>query len=135
MARRPVRRKAKRTYYRDARGRFAPAPGAEAQKRLKRRRAAAGVTVAVGAVAATQAHPTSRTRTGLARRRIVRGHVERARADHAHLASIRARAFPTSVMTARPFNARAARAEGRRLTAGYRKKRVKSEGKATRKSR
>jgi hypothetical protein len=135
VARRPARRKAKRTYHRDARGRFAPAPNAaEAQKKRKRRRRAAGAVVVAGAVAGSQVHPTSRTRTGLARRRIVRGHIERARADHERLASIRARAFPTSVMTARPFNAKAARAEVRKLTKGYRKG-VKSVRKAARRTR
>lgn len=135
MARRPVRRKAKRTYHRDAHGRFAPAPGAaEAQKKRKRRRRAAGAVVVAGAVAGSQVHPTSRTRTGLARRRIVGRHVQRARADHAKLSSLRARAFPTTVMTARPFNAKAARAEGRKLTKSYRKG-IKSVRKARRKQR
>jgi hypothetical protein len=134
--RRPGRRRAKRTYHRDARGRFAPAPGgpSDDDKRRKRRRTAAGVTVAVGAVAATQAHPASRTRTAVTRRRIVKGHVARARADHAKLSSLRAKAFPTTAVTGKPFNAKAARAEGRTLTKGYRKS-VKSVRKASRKSR
>lgn len=125
-----------RTYHRDARGRFAStgASTAEDAKRKKRRRTAAGVTVAVGAVAATQARPASRIRTAATRRRIVKGHVARARADHAKLAGLRARAFPTSALTGRPFNAKAAKAEGRKLTKGYRKS-VKAQRKAARKSR
>jgi hypothetical protein len=67
----------------------------------------------------------------VARRRIVRGHVERARAYHERLVSIRARAFPTTAVTGRPFNAKAARAEGRKLTKGYRKG-VKTQRKARR---
>lgn len=51
--------------------------------------------------------------TGGPRRRIERTHVARARADHAKLSSLRASAFPTSVMSPRPFNAKAARAEAR----------------------
>lgn len=84
-------RRRKRVYHRDAHGRFAPASGGstEDERRKKRRRTAAGVTVAVGAVAATQAHPASRTRTTVQRRRIVKGHVARARADHARNVSRR----------------------------------------------
>lgn len=130
-------RRSTRTYHRDARGRFAPT-GVSGEhhdaKRKKRRRTAAGVTVAVGAVAATQAHPASRTRTAVTRRRIVKGHVARARADHAKLAGMRARAFPTTALTGKAFNAKAARAEGRTLTKGYRKS-VKKVRKAGRKSR
>lgn len=116
-------RRRKRVYHRDAHGRFAPASGGSTDddKRRKRRRTAAGVTVAVGAVAATQAHPASRTRTTVQRRRIVKGHVARARADHAKVSSLRARVYPTSAITGRSFNAKAARAEGRKLTRGYRK--------------
>lgn len=51
--------------------------------------------------------------TGGPRRRIERAHVARARADHAKLSSLRASAFPTSVISPRPFNARAARAEAK----------------------
>lgn len=135
--RRPGRRSARRLQPRDARGRFA-STGASAEnddeKRKKRRRTAAGVTVAVGAVAATQAHPASRTRAAVTRRKIVKGHVGRARADHAKLAGMRARAFPTTALTGKPFNAKAARAEGRTLTKGYRKS-VKTHSKAARKSR
>lgn len=93
----------------------------------------AGSAVAVG-VAGSQVRPTSRTRTTLQRRRIVARHVERARADHAKLSSLRAQAFPTTAVTGGPFNAEAARADGRTLTKGYRKG-VKSVRKAARKSR
>ena len=92
------------------------------------------MTVAVGAAAATQAHPASRTRTAATRRKIVGKHVARARADHAKLSSLRARAFPTTAVTGKPFNAKAARDEGRKVTKGYRKG-VKSVRKAARKSR
>jgi hypothetical protein len=127
------RRRARRAYHRDANRRFVPTPGGSSDddKRRKRRRTAAGVTVAVGAVAATQAHPASRTGTGVTRRRIVKGHVARARTDHAKLSSLRARAFPTTAVTGKPFNARAARAEGRTLTKGYRRQ-VKTVRKARR---
>jgi hypothetical protein len=139
VARRPVRRKAKRTYHRDARGRFAPTghdTTAEEEKRRKRRKraAVAGSAVAVSAVAVSQTHPASRTRTAATRRKIVRGHVARAGADHAKLSSLRARAFPTTAVTGKPFNAKTARREGRKLTKGYRKG-VKSVRKARRKER
>lgn len=81
----------------------------------------AGVTVAVGAVAATQTRPASITRTAATRGKIVKAHVGRARADHAKLAGMRARAFPATAMSPKPFNGKAARAEGRTLTKGYRK--------------
>lgn len=134
--RRPARRAAKRIYHRDARGRFAPTgTTADEQKKRKRRRAAvAGSAVAAGAVAASQVHPASRTRTAVTRRRLVARHVTRAAADHAKLSSLRARVYPTSVMTGKPFNAKAARREGRRLTKGYRRG-VKKLRKAARKSR
>jgi hypothetical protein len=96
------------------------ASSADDDKRRKRRRTAAGVTVAVGAVAATQAHPASRTRTTATRRNFVSGHVAGARADHAKLSSPRARC-PTTAVTGRQFNAKAARAEVRKLTKGDRK--------------
>ena len=134
--RRPGRRSA-RTYHRDAHGRFASTGASteyDDEKRRKRRRTVAGVTVAVGAVAATQTRPTSITRTAATRRKIVKGHVGRARADHANLAGMRARAFPATAMSPKPFNAKAARAEGRTLTKGYRKS-VKTQRKAARKSR
>jgi hypothetical protein len=130
------RRRARRLPPRDSRGRFTStgASTADDDKRKKRRRTAAGVTVAVGAVAATQVHPASRSRTTVQRRRIVKGHVARARADHAKVSSLRARAFPTTAVTGKPFNARAARAEGRKLTNGYRKQ-VRTVRKTARKSR
>jgi hypothetical protein len=68
------------------------------------------------------------------RDRIVKGYVARARADHAKLSSLRARTFPTTAVTGKPFNAKAARREGRKLTKGYQKG-VKKVRKATRKSR
>lgn len=136
MARRPVRRTGKRVYVRDARGRFAPTghnATTEDEKRKKRRRraAVAGSTVVAGAVAGSQVHPASRTRTAVQRRRIVRRHVERARADHERMTSLRARAFPTTAVTGKPFNAKAARREGRKLTKGYRKQ-IKRTRKARR---
>jgi hypothetical protein len=53
----------------------------------------------------------------------------RAAADHERLASLRARVFPTTAVTGKPFNAKVARAEGRRLTNRYRES-VKSVRKA-----
>ncbi|MDV7316966.1 hypothetical protein, partial [Mycolicibacterium fortuitum] len=87
--------------------------------RRQRAAKAGAVTVAV-VIVASQAHPASRTRTAPTRRRIERAHVARARADHAKLSSLRASAFPTSAISARPFNAGAAKAEARKLTSGYR---------------
>jgi hypothetical protein len=134
-----ARRRGRRNYARDSRGRFA-ATGASSggsseddEKRRTRRRTAAGVTVAVGAVAASQARPASRTRTTVQRHRVVKTHVGRARADHANLTRIRARAFPTTAVTGKPFDAKAARAEARRLTKGY-GKRVRTVRKRSRKS-
>src|SRR6478609_8003076 len=118
------RRSGKRTYHRDARGRFAPTgtttDDPKKKRRRRRRAAVAGSAVAVGAVAGSQVRPTSRTRTAVARRRIVTRHVERARADHERLTSLRARAFPTTAVTGKAFDASAARREGRKLTTGYR---------------
>lgn len=119
------RRKGKRVYHRDARGRFTSTGASAAAKRKKRRRTVAGVTVAVGAVAASQAHPVSRTRTAITRRRIVVRHIARAHTDHHRLASLRAHVFPTTALTAERFNPKAAHREGRTLTKGYRKQ-VKS---------
>jgi hypothetical protein len=46
--------------------------------------------------------------------------VARAHADHEYLASVRAKAFPTTAVTGRPFDADAARREAKRVTAaGY----------------
>lgn len=121
------RRGGRRVYVRDAKGRFARTPGGSTSgdddqpARRVRRRTKAGITVAVGAVAATQARPTSATRTAVTRRRIVNAHVARARADHVKLSSLRAKVDPTSVMRPRRFDAQAAKAEGRNLTRGYRK--------------
>ncbi|WP_111511871.1 hypothetical protein [Mycobacterium kyogaense] len=81
--------------------------------------ALAGTAVAV-VVVVSQSRPSSRVRTAPARRRIERAHVARARADHAKLVSLRASAFPTSVMNAPAFNANNARREAEALTAGYR---------------
>lgn len=131
--RRPGRRRSKRVYRRDARGRFAPtgSVASDENKRKRRRRAAvAGSAVAVGAVAGSQVRPTSRTRTTVARRRIVRRHVARAGADHERLTSLRARVDPISAVTGAKFDAKAARAEGRKLTSGYRR-----QVKRTRKTR
>jgi hypothetical protein len=138
--RRPGRRRSsKRTYRRDAHGRFASAGTVAAEdtkrKRKRRRRAAvAGSTVVAGAVVASQARPASRTRTAVQRRRIIRRHVARTAADHEHLASVRTRVFPTTAVTGKGFDADAAKQEGRRLTKGYRK-RAKTVRKASRKSR
>ena len=128
----------RRVYVRDSKGRFARTPGGSSPdssdddaKRKKRRRTAGGVTVAVGAIAATQARSTSVTRTAMTRRRIVKAHVGRARADHARHVSRRNRVFPTEALSPRRFDAKAARAEGRTLTKGYRKQ-LKSVRKASR---
>jgi hypothetical protein len=64
----------------------------------------------------------------------VKGHVAWARADHAKLSHLRARTFPTTAVTGKPFNAEAAGAEGRKLTKGYRKS-AKNVRKAARKAR
>jgi hypothetical protein len=85
----------------------------------RRNAALAGSPLAAG-VAASQARPASHTRTAAQRRRMVKRHVERARADHERLASIRARVFPTTAVTGKQFDASAARREARRLTAGHR---------------
>lgn len=92
------------------------------------------MTVAVGVVAASQARPASRTRTGTQRHRIVRRHVTRARADHAKSVSRRNRVFPTDAIRPARFDAKAARREGRTLTKGYRKQ-VRTVRKRSRKSR
>lgn len=98
-----------------------------AAKAVKVTTAAAAVAVVVGASrspyparGAMAAHRNAllarnhvHVATGGPRRRIERAHVARARADHAKLSSLRASAFPTSVMSARPFNAGAAKAEAR----------------------
>jgi hypothetical protein len=78
--------------------------------------------------------PLDHPRTAIQRHRIVRNHVTRAAADHEHLASLRAKVFPTSVMTGPRFDVSAARREGRKLTVGYRKqvKRVRRARKGRR---
>jgi hypothetical protein len=73
-------------------------------------------------------------RTAATRHKVVKGHVARARADHACNISRRNRVYPTAAINARPFNPKAARAEGRTLTKGYRKG-VKTVRKARRKAR
>jgi hypothetical protein len=136
--RRPPRRTAKRpgrVYTRDARGRFTPTGASDARKRKRRRQAAvAGTAFAATAVAASQAHPASRTTTAVARRKLITSHVARAQADHERLASVRARVFPTTAVTGPRFKASAARREARKLTKGYRKS-VKTVRKSARKAR
>ena len=139
-------RRGARTYRRDSRGRFASTGAASsstggsgtasssAGRKRTHRRAAVGAVVAVGAVAASQARPASRSRTTIQRRRIVKTHVGRARVDHARQISRRNRVFPTAAVTGSAFNAKAARAEGRNLTKGYRKQ-VRTVRKRARKSR
>lgn len=133
-----ARRRGRRNYARDSRGRFASTgtPGGSSEDKRKRthRRAAAGTVVAVGAVAASQARKGSRTRTGVQRRRIVNRHVARAAADHSRHVSRRNRVFPTEAMRPARFDVKAARVEGRRLTKGY-GKRVRTQRKRARKSR
>jgi hypothetical protein len=76
--------------------------------------------VVAGAVVTQQVlDPTSLTRTTATRRRIMATHVARARADHEHLSSLRARVFPTTAVTGRKFDERA-RLGAQRVTAGYR---------------
>ena len=135
-AKRRRRRSTKRTYRRDAHGRFAStgtaaSETARRQGKRRRRAAVAGSVVATGAVVASQVRPASRTRTGVQRRRIVRRHVARAAADHAHLASVRARVFPTTAVTGATFDRDAATREGKRLTEGYRRQ-IRSQRKARR---
>jgi hypothetical protein len=138
----PGARRGRRSQPRDSRGRFrstgaapstAGGPAPDDRKRTHRR-AAAGAVVAVGVVAASQTRPASRSRTTVQRRRIVNRHVSRAAADHARQVSRRNRVFPTEAMRPARFDAKAARAEGRKLTSGYRKQ-VKTLRKRARKSR
>lgn len=75
----------------------------------------------MGAVAATQAHSACRTRTRITRASIVRRHVARARADHERAQSLRRRVFPTTALTPKRFDVKAAKGEGRKLARGYRK--------------
>lgn len=128
-----------RRYVRDAHGRFARTPSGVSSAKpdparvaaLRRQRArrltrstvktAALAGTAVAVVVASQSRPSSRVRTAPALRRIERAHVARARADHAKLNSLRASAFPTSVMNAPAFNAHAAHREAKALTVGYRR--------------
>lgn len=128
-ARRTVKRG--RVYHRDHRGRFASTgttTAPDATKRKRRRRAAlAGSAVVAGAVGIGQArNPASRTRTAMTRHRLVNRHVARAEANHERMALLRAKANPTKVTIASglPFDSaarKAARAEARKLTAGYRR--------------
>lgn len=135
-------RRSQRRYARDARGRFA-STGASARRagddddqdeptRRRRRAAVAGVSATGAAVAASQVRKTSRTRTAIGRATIVRRHVGRARADHERNAARRARVLPGS--KAAPFDAKAARREGRALTRGYRKQ-IRSVRSASKRSR
>jgi len=129
-----------RVYRRDAKGRFASsgdatAPSSDAAKRKRRRRAGlAGTAVAATALAASQAHPASRTRTTITRRRLVKAHVARTASDHRRIVTLTARSLPHRVTTGAqlPASARkAARTEGRKLTRGYRRQ-VKRNRKARR---
>lgn len=103
---------------------------ASARKRRRRRRrssttlavVAGSAAVAGVVIASRQRHPARLTRTEATQRRIVARHVTRARKDHRHLTSLRAKVFPTSVLTAKQFNQDAARREARRILAGYRYK-------------
>lgn len=103
-----------------------PAPVAAKRNRRRRRAAVAGSAVVAGAVAVGQArNPASRTRAAITRRKLVNRHVARAAADHEHLTVLRAKSFPTEVSVAAPFDSaarKAARAEARRLTAGFRRR-------------
>lgn len=131
-AKRSVKRSG-RVYRRDAKGRFASsgtaAPttspdAADLKRRVRRRRAVVAGTAAVTALAASQVHPASRTRAGITRRRIVKRHVARAASDHRKSVTRRARALPHRVTpgAAFPKSARkAATAEARKLTNGYRR--------------
>lgn len=98
---------------------------ASARKRRRRRATVAvvaGSTVVAGAVLVHQTRdPVSFTRVAVGRRRLVARHVARARADHEHMALLRARIFAGAPLTGAPFDRRAAVREARRLTAGYRK--------------
>jgi hypothetical protein len=121
---------ANRVFRRDAKGRFAStgsanAPSPDAARRKRRRRAGlAGTAVAATAVAASQVHPASRTRTAITRRKLVAGHVARVASDHRRMVTLTARALPHRVTTGARLPAlarKAARAEGRTLTRGYRR--------------
>lgn len=136
----------RRQYVRDSKGRFARTPGGssakarhrtpskarrspakarrsspEAVKRRRRRAVVAGSAVVAGAVGIHQARPGSRTRTAARaaqlRRGVVTRHVARARRDHAHMEALRGWVFPDTGR--RPFDAKAARREGRRITAKH----------------
>lgn len=134
-----------RTYIRDARGRFAASgttsevstEAAALKRRVRRRRAVVAGTAAVSALAASQVHPASRTRTAVARRKLVKRHVARAASDHRKSVTRRARALPQRVTSgaAFPKSARkAATTEARKLTKGYRRQ-LKRTRKARRRSR
>lgn len=116
-----VRRSVKRsgrTYVRDARGRFAASgttsevsTEAAALKRcVRRRRAVVAGTAAVTALAASQVHPASLTRTEAARRRIMKRHVARAATDRRKSVTRRARALPHRVTAGAAFPKSARRA-------------------------
>lgn len=130
---------------RDAKGRFAATgstsevstEAADLKRRVRRRRAVLAGTAAATALAASQAHPASRTRTGITRRRVVKGHVARAASDHRKSVTRRARALPhrPTAGAAFPKSARkAATTEARKLTRGYRRQ-LKRTRKARRRSR
>jgi len=90
-----------------------------AQKRRKRAVTVVRTAAIAGVVIATQRRPNSITRTQIARRRIVNSHVARAHADHDRMVSLRAKALPETIMTAKKFDAEAARSEAKRVMDGY----------------
>lgn len=90
-----------------------------AQKRRKRAGTIIRTAAVAGVVIATQTRPNSITRTQITRRRIVTAHVARARDDHERMISLRAKAFPESIMSAKKFDANAARTEAKRAIDGY----------------
>ncbi|SON62255.1 hypothetical protein MSIMFI_03776 [Mycobacterium simulans] len=133
-----------RVYRRDTRGRFTATgttsevstEAADLKRRVRRRALVAGAA-AVTAIAASQVHPASRTRSAVARRRIVKAHVARAASDHRKSVTRRARVLPHRVTpgAAFPKSARkAAHVEARKLTKGYRRQ-LKRTRKARRRSR
>lgn len=142
-AKRTVKRSG-RVYRRDAKGRFAASgttsevstEAANLKRLVRRRRAVVAGTAAVTALAASQVHPASRTRTGITRRRMMKRHVARVASDHRKSVTRRARALPHRATSGAAFPKsarRAATAEARKLTKGYRHQ-LKRARKARRRS-
>lgn len=113
-AKRPTRVGRKMTPRQAAALRKAQAASAAKRRRKRRKTLAvvAGTAFVAGAVASNQAtSQKNRLRANGTHQRIVRRHVARARIHHRRLSALRSRAFPTTALTNRPFDADAARRE------------------------